>query len=237
MILVKAIGEPIQKLRIIVASALIRIGATPNILTVIGFLFVAGAGLLFAFGYFGYAIWAMVFASAFDMLDGTVARLSGKTSQFGGFLDSSLDRYGDIAVLGGIIAYYIRAGDSLLVVLGIVSLVGALLVSYTRARAECFVESCHVGFFVRGERFVTVMCSALTGNFAAGLWILAIGTHWTVAVRIHYTWRTLNGQEAPPANSVGGQLYHTLFWDFHRGSLQFDVFALAVAASAMWLPL
>lgn len=237
MILLKAIGEPIEKLRKIVASGLVRIGVTPNVLTVIGFLINIGAGGFFAFGHFGWAVVMIIFSSAFDMLDGSVARLSGKTSHFGAFFDSSLDRYGDIAIFGGVIVHFLRAGNDLLVILGIASLLGSLLISYTRARAECFIASCKVGFFERGERLVTLMCSAVTGNMAAALWILAILTQWTVIVRIHHTWRTLTGRPVPPTNTFNGQLYHILFWDFRRKSIQFDIMALTTAACALWLPL
>ncbi|HUU42477.1 MAG TPA: CDP-alcohol phosphatidyltransferase family protein, partial [Planctomycetota bacterium] len=188
-------------------------------------------------GYFRCAVALIILSSAFDMLDGTVARLSGKTTRFGGFLDSSLDRYGDIALFGGIIVYFMRAGDDLVVVLGVTALLGSLLISYTRARAECFIDSCKVGFFERGERTVTLMCAAVTYNMPAALWILAVATQWTVIIRIHHTWRTLAGRPVPPANTVSGQLYHILFWDFNRGSLQFDVLAIVTAACALWLPL
>jgi len=270
MILQKTIGEPLEKLRGLAAAGLVRLGVTPNVLTVTGLIVSIGAGGLLALGHFGGAVVVIVLAGAFDMLDGSVARLSGKTTAFGAFLDSSLDRYSDVAIFGGVIGYYAVRGETSLVVAGVAALGGALLISYTRARAECLIASCKVGLFERGERLVTLMLGAVVGNVPAALWVLAVLTQWTVLVRIHHTRRTLarrqrahgtvpasgdcppakspgkrdspkrrdspKGRRVPPVGTVGGQLYHLLFWDFKRGSIQYDVAVLVIAACVVWLP-
>jgi CDP-diacylglycerol--glycerol-3-phosphate 3-phosphatidyltransferase len=236
MLLVRTIGEPIQKLRRLVARGLVRLGVTPHVLTLLGFVVTLGTGACFATGHPRWAVATILLAGAFDMLDGTVARLSNRVTDFGAVLDSSVDRYSDATIFGGIIWFYARAGDRVCVALAASALVGSLIISYVRARAECLIDSCKVGFFERGERLVTLMLGAMFGNMPAALWILGTLTHWTAVVRMHHAARVLAGKVPPPKNTLFGQLYHMVFWDFDRGSIQFDVWALIVAAAAIWLP-
>jgi CDP-diacylglycerol--glycerol-3-phosphate 3-phosphatidyltransferase len=234
MILLNAIGWPFEWLREVLARGLVRIGASPNVLTLVGLVCNIGAGVLFAVGEFRWAVGAIVLASAFDMLDGSVARLSGKAGKFGAFFDSSIDRYNDAVVFAGVIVYYLNAGDRLAVLLGLSALIGSQVISYTRARAECFIDSCKVGFFERGERLVTLMLGAFFYNMRTALWILAVLTHLTVLVRIQYTMRKLSGKPVPPKDTLKGTLYHLVFWDYDRGSLPFDIAASAVAACCIF---
>lgn len=236
MILSRIVVEPVERLRAAVARALARLGITPHALTLIGLLLTVGAGALFALGHFRWAAATIVLASAFDLLDGSVARITGKTSRFGAFLDSTLDRYSDTAIFIGLIVHYVRAPSTPAVLSAALAMVGSLLVSYTRARAECFIDSCKVGFFERPERLVAVILGAFAGSMPAALWVLAILTHWTVIVRIHHTWRTLRGRPTPPANTFTGKLYHIIFWDFNRGSIQYDVVVVILSACIIWLP-
>ena len=235
MNLVKTIVEPLERVRQAAARGLARLGVTAEVLTLLGLPLSVGAGGLFALGHFRWAATVLFAASACDALDGAVARVTGRTSKFGAFVDSTIDRYSDAAVLGGILVHYLLAAETGMVVLTGSALVGSLLVSYARARAECFIESCKVGFFERGERLVTLMCGAVTYNMPAALWILGILTHWTVIVRIHHTWRTLAGRPVPPANTFTGQLYHIVFWDFERGSLQYDIAAIVGTLCILFL--
>jgi CDP-diacylglycerol--glycerol-3-phosphate 3-phosphatidyltransferase len=235
MILWKTVGEPVDFLRTRLAGGLARLGILPGILTFLGFPVSLGAAFLFAWGQFRWAAAAILLACALDMLDGSVARAAGKTSRLGAFLDSSIDRYSDAAIFGGVIVHYLLSGNTSMVLLGGSALVGALLVSYTRARAECFIESCKVGFFERGERLAMLMLGAFFANMPTAFWILATLTHWTVLVRIHHTWRTLSGRTVPSSNTLGGQLYHIVFWDFDRGSIQFDVLATAAGLCSAFL--
>ena len=144
------------------ARILSKTGVTPNMLTVMGFLVSVAAAVLIAREYFLAGGLVVLFAGAFDLLDGPVARVTGKTSQFGGFLDSTLDRLSEAAVLAGILAYYTffeKGAWEPLLAYG--CFVGSVMVSYLRARAEGLGVKCEVGIFTRAER-VVVMSIGLT---------------------------------------------------------------------------
>jgi CDP-diacylglycerol--glycerol-3-phosphate 3-phosphatidyltransferase len=182
----------------------------PNILTVIGVALNVGCGLLFGMGVFFYAGIALVVANLFDMLDGQVARLSGRVTRFGGFLDSSLDRLSDMVVFVGLMVFYARpeSHSTLNVFLAGAGLMGSVMVSYASARAESLIPRCDVGFLRRPERVVLFIIGALStypgsNNFFANrmpavLWVLAVGSYWTFAHRMYHTWRELNRADQFP---------------------------------------
>jgi len=185
----------------------------PNILTVIGVSLNVGCGLLFGMGRFFSAGIALIVANLFDMLDGQVARLSGRVTRFGGFLDSSLDRLSDMVVFVGLMVFYARDTEfhsTLNVFLAGAGLMGSVMVSYASARAESLIPKCDVGFLRRPERVVLFIIGALsthpgsTNYFAnrmpAVLWVLAVGSYWTFAHRMYHTWRELTKAEAKTAN-------------------------------------
>jgi len=185
----------------------------PNILTVTGVSLNVGCGLLFGFGWFFAAGIALIVANLFDMLDGQVARLSGRVTRFGGFLDSSLDRLSDMVVFVGLVVFYARPGQAhstLNVFLAGAGLMGSVMVSYASARAESLIPKCDVGFLRRPERVVLFIIGALSThpgstNFFANrmpavLWVLAVGSYWTFAHRMYHTWRELTTAEAKTAN-------------------------------------
>jgi CDP-diacylglycerol--glycerol-3-phosphate 3-phosphatidyltransferase len=182
----------------------------PNILTVIGVALNVGCGLLFGMGRFFSAGIVLIIANLFDMLDGQVARLSGRVTRFGGFLDSSLDRLSDMVVFVGLIVFYARDTQfhsTLNVFLAGAGLMGSVMISYASARAESLISKCDVGFLKRPERVVLFIIGALSthpgsNNFFANrmpavLWVLAVGSYWTFAHRMYHTWRELNKVEAP----------------------------------------
>ena len=162
---------------------LIRLGVTPNMVTTIGFLGnVAGAVLLVMAGYgvisgkgVDYALltWAgalIIGFSLFDMLDGQVARLGGMSSTFGAMYDSVLDRYCELFTLGGIAYYFIGCGSFAGALVTFLALVGSIMVSYVRARAEGLDIECKIGFMQRPERVVVTSLSTLaTGIIGMGL--------------------------------------------------------------------
>jgi CDP-diacylglycerol--glycerol-3-phosphate 3-phosphatidyltransferase len=183
----------------------------PNILTVIGVALNVGCGLAFGFGRFFWAGIALIVANLFDMLDGQVARLSGRVTRFGGFLDSSLDRLSDMVVFVGLMVFYARDTEfhsTLNVFLAGAGLMGSVMVSYASARAESLIPKCDVGFLRRPERVVLFIIGALSthpgsNNFffnrmPAVLWVLAIGSYWTFAHRMYHTWKELNKVEVAP---------------------------------------
>ena len=234
MIFFRTVVVPFEWLRLRAGVGLARLGVSPNVITLLGLPVYATAGLLFACKQFSLAAIVLCFAGLTDVLDGAVARVSGRVTRFGAFLDSTVDRYCDAAVFGGIIYYYLSEGEPLQVCLGISALVGSLAISYARARAECFISSCRVGFFERPERLVILVLGALFHHMLIALWILGTLTHWTVLARVAYTRRMLSARPAPKTNTFFGQLYHILLWDFNRGSLQYDLLAIVLLAVCVW---
>jgi CDP-diacylglycerol--glycerol-3-phosphate 3-phosphatidyltransferase len=184
----------------------------PNILTVIGVAINVGCGLLFGFGHFFWGGIILIIANLFDMLDGQVARLTGRVTSFGGFLDSSLDRLSDMVVFLGLMVFYARDTQfhsTLNVFLAGAAMMGSVMVSYTSARAESLIPKCDVGFLRRPERVVLLIIGALTthpssqnpflNRMPAVLWVLAVGSYWTFAHRMYHTWREVNRVEAEHA--------------------------------------
>jgi CDP-diacylglycerol--glycerol-3-phosphate 3-phosphatidyltransferase len=148
------------------AKVLSKTGVTPNTLTVMGFLVSVAAGVLIAKEYFLAGGLVVLFAGAFDLLDGPVARVTGKTSKFGGFLDSTLDRLSEAAVLAGILAYYTFFEDGTWEpLLAYACFVGSVMVSYLRARAESLGVKCEVGIFTRTERVIVMSIGLIVGQW------------------------------------------------------------------------
>ncbi|HAW50252.1 TPA: CDP-alcohol phosphatidyltransferase family protein [bacterium] len=165
-----------------------KIGISPNALSILGVIMSIFAGLSFSMGYFVCASISLVFAGLFDILDGSLARMN-KTNNFGVFLDSTLDRYSDSFVLFGI-AYYFMEKNSFLVVVSLFALLGAYTTSYTRARAEKFIEMHGIGILERPERIILLIIGGLT-RMDIVLWILAILGNITAIQRIIYVRRVL----------------------------------------------
>lgn len=147
------------------AKILSKTGVTPNTLTVMGFLVSVAAGVLIATEYLLVGGLVVLFAGAFDLLDGPVARATGKTTKFGGFLDSTLDRLSEAAVLAGILAYYAFSGGTWESLLAFGCFVGSVMVSYLRARAEGLGIKCEVGIFTRAERVVVMSIGLMFGQW------------------------------------------------------------------------
>ena len=192
--------------KIVHGLALTRI--SPNALTFIGLLINIGAALLFGFAnaenqrrLFLYAGLVIIGAGIFDMVDGRVARATNQVTQFGGFFDSVIDRYSDVALFFGLVVYYARANRFLYVVLAAFVMVSSVLVSYARARAESLIPSCKVGFMERPERIVLIIIGALFNRMAPVLWIIAVLSTITVIHRIRYTQQQLALIEPPPVRT------------------------------------
>jgi CDP-diacylglycerol--glycerol-3-phosphate 3-phosphatidyltransferase len=163
----------------------------PNILTLLGLVVNIFAAVLFAKGLFFWAGLVVLFAGIFDMVDGEVARRTKRDTKFGAFFDSVIDRYSDLILLLGIVHWYAKWNQMFYVWLTGLVLVGSILTSYTRARAESLIPACKVGFLERPERIVLLIIGALTDRLAPVLWVMAILSNWTVSQRIWYTWREL----------------------------------------------
>lgn len=180
-------------------------GIPPNVLTTIGVLINLACGVLFGFGEFFWAGIVLIAANLFDMLDGNVARLTGRVTRYGGFLDSTLDRLSDMGSFLGIMIFYSRMTSEhsvLNVSLAGVGMVASVLVSYTTARSEGFGVKANVGFLQRPERVVLLIIGALStwdwssDHFLANrmpqvLWVLAVGSVWTLVQRMIFIRREL----------------------------------------------
>jgi phosphatidylglycerophosphate synthase len=167
-----------------------RIPLSPNILTLIGFLITVVAALVIPYNIKLGGI-LILFGGIFDMLDGIVARVNGKTTRFGAFLDSVLDRYSDAFLFLAIAWYLAGKGNHTGAFLSIGTLVGAFLISYTRARAEGLGETCHTGIMERPERIILLIFATLTSWLIPILWIMFVLTHITVVQRIYYVWKLM----------------------------------------------
>ncbi|MDD3856991.1 MAG: CDP-alcohol phosphatidyltransferase family protein [Methanoculleus sp.] len=167
-----------------VAGLVARTGATPNTLTLLGFLGMAAAGALCAFGSFLFAGLVVAASCVFDALDGALARVTGAASLYGAFFDSFLDRYAEAAVYGGLVVYYAGAGTPWGVEAAFAAAIGSLMVSYARARAEGLGIECRAGLFARPERIAVIIAGLVTGLVFPALVVLAVATNATAVRRL-----------------------------------------------------
>jgi len=127
-------------------------------------------------------------AAIFDILDGRVARLRGRSTKFGAYLDSTMDRYSDMVLYMGFMILYARVDRTPQMVLVWVAAFGSFMTSYARARAESLIPQCTVGFLERPERIVLIIVGALTNRMVAVLWIIAVLSNITALQRVVYTY-------------------------------------------------
>jgi CDP-diacylglycerol--glycerol-3-phosphate 3-phosphatidyltransferase len=186
---VRRMAWPIERLAALLAAT----GIPPNVITWSALVVNLWGGILFAGGRFAAAGGMMIFAGLCDLLDGRVARLEGRVSLFGEFLDSILDRYADLIVFVGLLVYYVHVNRFRYVILAGAAMAGAVMVSYAKARAASLVPESGIGFWERPERLVLMILGALTNRMEVVLWILAIGTNLTVIHRILDTWKQTEG--------------------------------------------
>ena len=180
---------------IIRACVVLRIH--PNVLTFVGVLINVVAAWALATGRFVTAGGIMIVANIFDFIDGKVAREMGMESAFGGFWDSVMDRFSDLALFLGLVYLYSSVHRTDYVVITVMAMIFTVLTSYARARAESVVAKCKVGFMERPERIVLFMIGAFTNRMAGVLWVILVLSILTVADRIFYTWRELERAKAP----------------------------------------
>jgi CDP-diacylglycerol--glycerol-3-phosphate 3-phosphatidyltransferase len=193
------IGARIRTYTLVLGEFLARLGLTPNAITTIGLLLNLLVAIVIATGNLRAGGILLLIASGFDMLDGAVARASGSVTPYGGFLDSTLDRYSEAVVYGGLLVYLLGTDDYRVgALLVFAATAGSLLISYARARAEAAGYRASVGLLARPERVVVLAAGLLFGQVIPALWILAIGTHLTVLTRIVHVWR--GARTAPRAS-------------------------------------
>ena len=182
-------------------AVIARTGVTPNHLTVLGFIGNVGAAVLAARGDFLFAGLVMLAASAFDLLDGALARATGRVSAFGAILDSVLDRLSEAAVLSGLAYYFAQRNQREEVVLCFAALTGSLLVSYVKARAEAHGLELHDGLFTRAERVLLLGGGLIISQVRIALWILAVMANATVLQRMYVSWDRLRQDETMPPDA------------------------------------
>src|SRR5436190_6173661 len=199
------IGRVATRIIDAMTRGLASLGIAPNILTTTGVVINMGCGVLFAIGEFWWAGIVLIVANLFDMLDGNVARLSGRVTKYGSFLDSTLDRLSDMVAFFGVMIFYARSTPQHSVVnmgLAGTGMIASVLVSYTTARSEALGVKANIGFLQRPERVVLLIIGALSTwdwesqNWFANrmpqvLWVLAVGSVWTLIQRMIFIRREL----------------------------------------------
>ena len=162
-----------------------RIDVDPNTVTLTGLIITAVAAITLTQNLLAGGI-LIIIGGIFDLLDGVIARVNNKATDFGAFLDSVLDRYSDSFLLLGFSVYFL-INDSLTgLFLSICTMIGALIISYARARAEGLGKKCDTGLMERADRIILMVFGALTGWVLPVMWVMAILTHVTVIQRILY---------------------------------------------------
>ncbi len=175
----------------LIISACVALRIHPNVLTFVGVVINVAAAWALALGRFVTASVIMVVANIFDFIDGKVALELKEVSAFGGFWDSVIDRFSDIALFIGLIYLYSERGRTDYVMVTALAMMFAIMTSYTRARAESLIKKCKVGFMERPERIVLFMIGAFTNRMAAVMWVILVLSIFTVADRIILTYREL----------------------------------------------
>ena len=177
-----------------VVKIFIKLGLTPNAVTSIGFILNVGVAIIFVLGaeegnrgdltYVGWAGGLILFAGLFDMLDGQVARLGNMKSTFGALYDSVLDRYSELIMFLGICYYLVAHHYFLSSIFAFIALIGSMMVSYVRARAEGLGIECKGGLMQRPERVVTIgLCAVLCG--LSSLYIGGDYKLWVPGIKFH----------------------------------------------------
>ncbi len=185
----RAIGIGASKIIRMIVHGLALSKIHPNVLTFLGLVINIVAAVTLAAGRFRAAGAIIIGAGLFDMVDGRVARATNQVTRFGGFFDSVLDRYSDLALLMGLLVYYGTINRPFYVVLTAIVMTGSVMVSYARARSENTIPSCKVGFMERPERVVLLIIGALFDRMAPVLWVIAVLSNITVAHRMAFTYQ------------------------------------------------
>src|SRR5262245_39369140 len=174
-----------------VGRLLFRLHLRPNHLTLCGLGVSLLAAACFVAGRTRLAGVLLILAGLFDFFDGSLARASGQVTPFGAFLDSVIDRYSDLVVLLGIVVLFARTPHARGALIAMAGLVGSVMVSYTKARAESIGISCNVGMMERPERMICLIVGAVFDLLEPALWALAILANLTALQRIAFTWRAM----------------------------------------------
>ncbi|MFH0344651.1 MAG: CDP-alcohol phosphatidyltransferase family protein [Chromatiales bacterium] len=174
-----------------VARGLARCGVSPNQVTVISCLVSVAASIVFLLGYpiaAGLLFWG---AGSFDMVDGMLARITGRVTELGGFLDSLLDRVGEASMFAAIAYRFADEGRAFAAAAVFIAMFGGIMTSYVRARAEIFGIACAEGLVTRPERVILLVIGLLSGLLVEVIYLLALATLWTTGQRTLLVYRSL----------------------------------------------
>jgi CDP-diacylglycerol--glycerol-3-phosphate 3-phosphatidyltransferase len=187
--------KPVSRVVDPVAVLLLRIGVTPNGMTFFGSLGTSAMALwLWPQGEYFWGTMGVIAFVFSDLLDGTMARISKKSSQWGAFFDSTIDRVVDVALIGALLLSLLKTDDRLALV-AFAALIGGFLVSYVKARAQALSLECDGGFAERAERVIILLTAVGFAGLgvpyilAIGIWILAITSLATFVFRVHQVWK------------------------------------------------
>jgi CDP-diacylglycerol--glycerol-3-phosphate 3-phosphatidyltransferase len=218
-----------------IIRASVALGIHPNTLTLIGVLVNVVAAVELGRDHFVVAGVIMIVANIFDFIDGKVAHITGKVTEFGAFWDSTLDRFSDIALFLGLIYLYADLRRTDYVMVASLAMMFSIMTSYARARAESLIQKCKVGFMERPERIVLFMIGAFTDRMGAVLWVILVLSIFTVADRIYYTHLVLNKKPIPRGSSLFTKVFvRGFFWTDERATLAYDMWVIAILAF-VWL--
>jgi len=171
-------------------------------------------------------------SAVLDLLDGAIARAAGLQTRFGAILDSTLDRFGDIALYAGCAVYWSGRSNVTFVLLSFLAAAGAVQVSYVKARGENLVEGLGVGFWQRGERIVALLVGAVSGSVATALLLLAVFPLFTVLRRVRLA-RTLvdDAAGASGTSAAAGSVWAAAPWNRGRRNVPYWAFCALIAAA------
>ena len=181
-----------------VASFFLKIGLTPNAVTLLGLAGSIGAAVFIALGMPLWGGIVLLLMAPLDAVDGAMARLSGKSSKFGAFLDSVIDRYSELFIYAAILYMFFEQGNFLGVMVCFAAASGAVLVSYTRARAEALGFDAKVGVMTRVERSIVMIVGLLFGIIVISLVIIAVLAHLTAMMRMVTVWKQAKSRDPEP---------------------------------------
>jgi CDP-diacylglycerol--glycerol-3-phosphate 3-phosphatidyltransferase len=253
----KTFGKFGSKWRDALAGILIEKNISPNILTVIGFVINIIGGVMLAVGVMTdsrinwihvSAGFVIILANIFDMLDGTVARMSGRVTKFGAFTDSVLDRYSDMSLFGGAMIYFALRGDIPFVVVSALAFVGGIMTSYTRARAESLLPGkFDAGYMERPERIVILAATCLLSRLYMGVLFIAIFANLATFHRIWDTWKMDHNLSHPEDARKGygslnssapvRMIRNIIFWNYPRQTWQHDALGAVLFFLTLLAPL
>lgn len=174
-----------------VVNLLVKTGITPNALTWTGFIIAVVTAVFAAFGNMPVAGLLLLFGGYFDMLDGSLARRTGKVSVYGEVLDSTLDRLSEGAVLIGILYWFTVVGSVWGIMLVGVTMLSSLVVSYIRAKAEIIKVECLKGLFTRPERVIVLAVGFFINRLEIAIGVIAFFSMITIGQRLYHVWRQL----------------------------------------------